>query len=95
LVDADSGAVVVAHDLTSELDAAVKAVLDGGEATGGEAVEASIPMDDRLLPLVLDAQELASVDATFASLTNSADLFDVPALNLSADSSAADAASGA
>jgi hypothetical protein len=84
-----------AQDLTSQVDAALKAVLDGGEAAGGE-VEAPIHADDGLLPLVLDAQELASVDATFDSLANSADLFDVPSVDSVGDSSgAADGASGA
>ena len=86
-VDSDGRAILVAQGSTSELDAAWIAGIEGGAAA-----EAASHAYDGHVPLVLDAQELASFDATFDFLTNSPDLFDVPVLDSPA---AADDASGA
>ena len=79
LVDSDGGAVLVAQEVTSGLDLAVAEGNAGLDAAGGP--EAAAHAYDGHVPLVLDALELAGVDATFDVLANSLDLFDVPALD--------------
>ena len=79
LVDTDGRAVLVAQGSTGQVDVALTADLD---ASAG--AEATTHAYDGLVPLVLDAHELAGVDAAFDFLTTSPNLFDVPALDTSA-----------
>ena len=78
-MDTDGGAVLVAQEAASQLDLAVAEGNASLDAEGGP--EAATHAYDGHVPLVLDALELAGVDATFDVLANSLDLFDVPALD--------------
>jgi hypothetical protein len=89
VVDIDGGAMLVAQ--ASAVRAELAAAADNPNFDDAGAPEAVDGLYEGHVPLVLDDLELASVDATFDSLTNSADLFDVPALDAPA---AADGASG-
>jgi len=84
-LDADGRALLVAQGSTSQVDAALI-------VEDAPAAETANYAYDGHVPLVLDAHELAGIDATFDFLASSADLFDVPALEPPA---AADDASGA
>jgi hypothetical protein len=84
MVDTDGRAVLVAQGSTGQVDMALAADL-------GDSAHAETATYDGHVPLVLDAYELASIDATFDFLTTLPDLFDVPALDTSV---AADDASG-
>ena len=86
LVDTDGRAVLVAQGSTSQADMTLAADTDASSNA-----EAATHAYDGHVPLVLDAHELAGVDATLDFLTTSHDLFDVPALDTSAP---ADDASG-
>jgi hypothetical protein len=79
VVDSEGGTVLVAQGSASHSDLAFTA--DGAGQDAGDGTVPAAHAYDGHVPLVVDAQELAGVDATFDVLTSSPELFDVPVLD--------------
>jgi hypothetical protein len=77
-VDAEGSAILVAQDEAANVDPSALAANMPGADVG---VEVAPYAYDGHVPLVLEAHELAGVDAAFDLLTTSHDLFDVPMLD--------------